>query len=158
MRARSAPSLCSRTQSKPTTLRISSFFLELGADVEARLPAFYFENDGQLEPTPLLIAAYLDNIPLAHLLLEKGAKVEYFDRDGNGESSPMHAARSAEMVQLFLDHNADPNFRDMLDIWPLYWYAFRNDIAAMRAILQHGAQVNSIARMPWDTPLHEAAK
>jgi hypothetical protein len=28
------------------------------------------------------------------------------------------------------------------NIGPLHWYAFRDDIAAMRTILQHGAEVN----------------
>jgi hypothetical protein len=58
------------------------FFLELGADAEVCL--LDFEINGingdefdELEPTPLILTADLDNVPLAHLWLEKGAKVQY---------------------------------------------------------------------------------
>jgi ankyrin repeat protein len=141
------------------------FFLELDADVEARLPAFDIKTLAsdevgaeleQLAPTPLLVVAAIDNVPLARLLLEKGAKVRYFDWDCNSKFSPLHAARSAEMVQLLLDHNADPHFRDETERQPLHWYAMRDNIAAMRAILQHGAEVNPIGSP--EMPLHEAAQ
>jgi ankyrin repeat protein len=97
----------------------------------------------------------LENVPLARFLLEKGAKVQYFGRHG-GKFSPMHAARSAEMVQLLLGHNADPAIEDGIERRPLHWYAIRDEIAAMRAIVQHGAEVNPDG--PMTTPLHEAAQ
>jgi hypothetical protein len=89
---------------KTNNLASLEIFLELGADFEVRLPAFditHLENKPEvgaeidIEPIPLLIVADLDNVPLARLLLEKGAKVHYFDRYGNKKFSPMHAARSA---------------------------------------------------------------
>jgi ankyrin repeat protein len=58
------------------------FSLELDADVEVLLPAFDITGldppraASDLGPTPLLIAADLDNVPLARLLVEKGAKVQ----------------------------------------------------------------------------------
>jgi hypothetical protein len=134
-------------------------FLDLGADVEVRLPAFVItdpDSGAEWEPEPtLLIAADLDNIPLASLMLEKGAEVHYFDRYGNGKISPMHAARSAEMVQLLLDHDADPDFDDDFERRPLHWYAIRDNITAMQAILQHSAEMNPDG--PHGNPLHEAA-
>jgi ankyrin repeat protein len=144
---------------KTNNLAGLEFFLELGADVEVRLPNFEFTDaDGILwaiEATLLIIAAALDNVPLARLLLEKGAKVQYFDEYG-GTFSPMHAARSAEMVQLLLDHNADPDLRDSRLFTPLYRYVERGVIAALRAILQHGAEVTG--RDPFPRPLHFAAQ
>jgi ankyrin repeat protein len=140
------------------------FFLKLGADIEVRLPAFKLTNldhDNldeildEIEPTPLLVAADLDNVPLARLLLEQGAKVQYSGQYG-GEFSPMHAARSAEMVQLLLDHNTDPNWEDDRGRRPLHWYAIRDDISAMRAILQHGVEVNGIGSH--EGPLHQSAR
>jgi hypothetical protein len=125
------------------------FFLAFGANVEVGLPAFKITdpNEGTAlvsEPTPLLVAADLDDIPLARLLLEKGgAKVQC-----RGKFSPLHAARSADMVQLLLDHNADPEILDNDDWTPLYWYITRVDITAMRAILQHGAEVDQ-PRFHW---------
>jgi ankyrin repeat protein len=138
-------------------------FLELGADVEFRLPAFQINGlidgewfDEDVETTPLLLAADWDNVPFARLLLENGACVQYFCRFNTGKFGPIHAARSAAMVQLLLDHNADPNLDDHICRRPLHWYAIRGNIAAMRAILQHGAEVNR--REPFGTPLHEAAR
>jgi hypothetical protein len=54
----------------------------------------------------------LDDVPLARLLLEEGAKVEYSDGDGHGTFSPMHAARPAEMVESLLEHVAYPDLEN----------------------------------------------
>jgi ankyrin repeat protein len=139
-------------------------FLELGADVEVGLPAFDIMGPYAGESTPLLVAADLDNVPLARLLLEKGAQVNYFGRSPprmrtiyNHNFSPMHAAWSAEMVQLLLDHDADPDFRGLFEERPLHWYARRDDTAAMRAILQHGVEVNPIGHIG-QTPLHKSVR
>jgi hypothetical protein len=133
------------------------FFLELGADIEFRLNA---KVGLKFQPTALLIAAHLDKVPLARSLLEKGAKVQYF-----GKVSPLHVARSAEMVQLLLDHNADPELLDNMRYRPLCCYVSRKDsyvsredIGAMRAILQHGVEVNPIGVPVERQPLHAAAK
>jgi ankyrin repeat protein len=141
------------------------FFLELGADVDVHLPALEITDldewgtyEEKLKAISLSMAAGLDKIPLARLLLEKGAKVQYFDsdRDGKGKFSPLHAAFSAEMVHLLMDHNADPNLEDEMGRLPLHWYAIRNDIEAMRAILLRGAEVNPNTTLR--KPLHESAK
>jgi ankyrin repeat protein len=128
------------------------FFLELGVDVEFRIPRVkpFMEDD----PTLLIIAAHRDNVPLARLLLEHGAKVQYVDQDGKGKFSPLHAARSAEMVDLLLDHGADTNLVDKSNHSPLCWYAVWGEIATMRAILQRGAEVNGFRQ----GPLHQAVK
>jgi hypothetical protein len=140
------------------------FFVELGADVEVRLPAFEITSfhhhewdvDG-LDPTPLLLAADLDDVPLATLLIEKGAKVEYFNRHGSGRFSPIHAARSAEMVRLLLIHKAHPNFDDeMSERRPLHWHARRDNLATRWAIPPHGAEVKPKTQL--ELPLHEAAQ
>jgi hypothetical protein len=114
-------------------------FLELGADVDFRFDAFA----GILiyRPSTLHIAADKDNLPLARLVLEKGASVQFCDK----QYSPLHAARSAEMVQLLLDHNADPDIRDEVGMRPLSFYVRRNNLAAVRVLLQHGADVNASA-------------
>jgi ankyrin repeat protein len=143
---------------KTNNLARLEFFLELGADIDVRLTDFDItdlrgDEYDESGPTLLLAAADLDNLPLARLLLEKGAKVQYFSAATGGEFSPLHAARSAEMVQFLLDHNADPNLVDEFESQPLHWYAMRDDMAAMRTILQHGAEVD-----PNTAPLHHAAE
>jgi hypothetical protein len=147
----------------PTTLE---FFLGLGADVETPLPAFdliHFLVDVpdqvrwvQETHLPLLIVADVDNVPLARVLLEKGAKVQYYGQQGHDKFSPLHVARSRPMVDLLLHYKADPNHKDESSRWPLHWDARRDDIDTMLAILERGSRVN--APTPFPSPLHEAAK
>jgi ankyrin repeat protein len=128
------------------------YFLELGADVETVLPDFNTPDRELLDPSPLVVAAYhLDSVPLARLLLEKGAKVQYDEP----RYSALHAARSAKMVQLLLAHHADPEWPDFHGCRPLHWYAWRNDIAAMRVVLSCGVDVNLLGQGR-RTPLHNA--
>jgi ankyrin repeat protein len=151
------------------------FFLSLGADVETLLRTVELTEGigGQClthiwNPTPLIVAAYLDNVTMARLFLEKGAKVQYSldDRDDEPCYHAMHAARSAEMVQLLLDHGAHPELSDSLGDRPLHCYVRRNDTAAMRTILQRGANVDSASEAsasrrtpgPDRTPLYEAVQ
>jgi ankyrin repeat protein len=92
------------------------------------------------------------NVPLAHLSIENGSKVQYGD-EYEVTFSPLHAARSAEIVLLLLDHNADSNMPDEDDHGLLLWYAIRNNIAALRTILQYGTEVDGVAILS----LHRAA-
>jgi ankyrin repeat protein len=85
------------------------FFLELGADIETRLREFEFHN-----ATPLQVGAQLDNVPLVRILLEHGAGLVQYDKCDHPTYSAIHAARSADMVRLLLDHHADPNQRVFL--------------------------------------------
>jgi ankyrin repeat protein len=125
------------------------FLLDLGVNVETPLESFFYAETEDT-PSPLVATASLDNVPMARLLLEKGARVQYPHR-----YSPMHAALSAEMVQLFLDFGADP------DLWvsgtPLHHYINRDNLGAMRAVLQRGAEVNPVVGRALLTPLHWAA-
>jgi ankyrin repeat protein len=140
-------------------------FIDYGANVEIRLEGVellgFAEEDEDdlyksLRPTPLLLAADLDNLPLAHLLLKKGAKVEYRDDNGDGKYSPLHAARSAEMVELLIEHHANPDLADDLDFAPIQKYALRGHYMATRALLQHDVDVN-VARAD-KSALHLAAE
>jgi hypothetical protein len=53
----------------------------------------------------------------------------------------IHAARSAGMVQLRMNRNANPEVCDKLDCRPLQWYAFRGHISAIKALLHHYEKV-----------------
>jgi ankyrin repeat protein len=132
-----------------------TFFLDLGISTETRLPEFgdIYANYGFYKaPTPLIAAAYLDNIPLAGLLLVNGAGVE----------TALHSARSAAMAQLLLDFRADPEAKTLRGLTPLHFYAQNlGSIGAMRAVLQRGVEVDpATGCVPWgwhSTPLHGAA-
>jgi ankyrin repeat protein len=148
---------------KTRNLKRLKYFLELGADVETLLPDFHTKLEVECPgPSPLIAAAYVDSVPMARLLLRNGAMVEYPEPP---RFSAMHAARSAEMVQLLLDHHADPekNSRNGTGYKPLHWYARRDNVAAMRAVLQHGVDVQPVfaGSLSWGEPmrlpLHDAA-
>jgi ankyrin repeat protein len=129
------------------TARLKFFLEEVGVDVKA----------GYI--SPLSVAVDLDKVPMARLLLENGqSQKNYALRWFNA----MHSATSAEMVQLLLEFNADPDMKDELDRTPLHRYVYRGNIEAMRAVLQHGVEVNSFSTgltVPGlRTPLHEAAR
>jgi ankyrin len=133
------------------------FFLELDPDVEISLRGI--KGDYTVGHwTPLQIAAQLDNLPMARLLLEHGADVVQYDGRRRPSYSAIHAARSGEMVQLLLDHHADPEQRvsNASGNTPLHCYAKRGNIEAMRAILQNGVEVDPIAGFFSYTPLHFA--
>jgi ankyrin repeat protein len=74
----------------------------------ARTTAMTMIGDRSM-PTSLKVAADLDNVPMARLLLEHGANVVQCNELDCATYSAIHAARSAEMVQLFLDYHADTN-------------------------------------------------
>jgi hypothetical protein len=83
-----------------------SFFLSLGADVEARLPAFDIiglDGDGfgpdhrsWILPA-LLVAADEDNAPLARLLLENGAKARTLILGNRGRYTGMPSATKSRL-------------------------------------------------------------
>jgi ankyrin repeat protein len=131
-------------------LALLQHFLQLGADIETVLPSFN-TSDGELRrPSPLVVAAYLDNVPLARLLSENGAKVRY----DQPSYSALHAARTAEMVQLLLEHRAYPGWQGRHRT-PLHWYLMRDNIAAMRVVLPRGIDVDPLDQQR-RTPLYAA--
>jgi ankyrin repeat protein len=131
-------------------------FLQLGADVETCLPSFNTTSGRDLlRPSPLLVAAYLDNVSLARVLLENGAKVHYDDRL---HYTALHAARSTAMVQLLFVYRADPERQDQRQRQPLHCYANRSNIAVMRMVLQRGVSVDGGGSAGGNsTPLHHAS-
>jgi ankyrin repeat protein len=133
------------------------FFLELGANIET--PVW---NVGKhFFSTPLRVAAGKDNVPMARLLLEKGASVRNHSNSSlpRARSSVMHAAKSAEMVRLLLDHGADLEENESGST-PLLTYTCRKNIAVMRVVLLAGAEVDPVSPHSRDrnelTPLHFA--
>jgi ankyrin repeat protein len=140
------------------------FFLELGAEVETILQD-YDSNAMDTSDrwgsgnTPLKVAAQLDIVPMARLLLEHGADLVQYDLLERPSYSAIHAARSAEMVLLLLDHHADPEQQFGNGLRPLHFYAERDNIEAMRALLRNGVEVDPSGGTPTPlpTPLHYAA-
>jgi hypothetical protein len=122
--------------------------VELGADIETVIPGFNTSDSKLCGPAPLVVASYLNNVPLACLLLENDAKVRY----NKSYHSALHAAHSAEMVQL--EHRAYPGWQGR-HRRPLHWYFMRDNIAAMHVVLQCGVDVDPLDPQR-RTPLHAA--
>jgi hypothetical protein len=148
-------------------LTLVKFFLESGAEVETPPPEFdseannyYIRRDDvkNLKPTPVKVAAALDTVEMARLLLEHGAEVVQYDERKRPSHSAIHTARSADMVQLLLDYQADPEQQTVRGYRPLHYYAMRSNIKTMRTVLTNGANVDPIAGMYTHTPLHVAAQ
>jgi ankyrin repeat protein len=130
-----------------------NFFLELGAyvdtivsefDSECGANEYNYSNVRISDPTPLKVAAHLDNVPMARLLLEYGADIVQYDDLDRPSHSAIHAAQSADMVQLLLDHHADPEQQlvNELKFRPLHYYVIRGNIEAMRVVLRNGVKVD----------------
>jgi hypothetical protein len=100
---------------------------------------------------PLKVAVALDNIPMVRLFLEYDADllVRCDKSDPSGYSS-IHAAVGRD--------DADPEQQAAIKYRPLYYYARRGNIEAMRVILRTGAKVDPTPDIPSYTPLHAAAE
>ncbi len=68
--------------------------------------------------TLLHIAAEEGSLECARLLLRAGANVNQQDVDG---LVPMGRVRSDEMLDLLLEHGADPNMGDQCNLKPPHW-------------------------------------
>jgi ankyrin repeat protein len=129
------------------------YFLELGADVETRLPDF--DTDGEVRsPSALIAAAYVDCVPMARLLLENGAMVEYESR----RFSAMHAVRSSEMLQLLLEFGADVQKRDRKLNTPLHLAARAGRMDIVRLLVDLRPMGLWAENRDEDTPLTQVFK
>ncbi|KAA8893110.1 ankyrin repeat-containing domain protein [Sphaerosporella brunnea] len=95
-------------------------------------------------PSVMTVAVHNDNIEISKRLLKH------------------HAARSAEMVRLLLDYDANPDEPCEGGSTPLHWHVFGNDIEALREMVNSGATadlLNNVARN-WkdESPLFKIMK
>jgi ankyrin repeat protein len=99
--------------------------------------------------TPLMWAAYHNNVPLARLLLERGAdpnQATYF-------GSPLSQAcwsNSLEAAAFLIAHGANVNGRDAVDFTPLHWAAGAEPPRPqlVELLLGHGADPNATGGEP----------
>jgi hypothetical protein len=124
------------------------YFHKLGVDVEVRLPVFSIAGLYG-DPTPLLVTANSDDIPLARLFSEQGAKVQYLGRESTGKFTRCMVHDRPRWCNCSWTTTPTPSLVMSMNI-------DRNDITAMRAILQRDAEVNPIT--PFGKPIHEAAQ
>lgn len=105
---------------------------------------------------PLHIAAVKNQVEIAKLLLEAGAKLEGGDVD---DSTPLMVAAnsgSTEMINFLLSRGASVNRRDRNGACPAYFAMTSNRLATLQQLLQAGADLHFRNQVGM-TALHIAA-
>ena len=134
---------------------VAHLLVERGADVNAR---------DACDETPLNLATYFLELKLVQMLVNHGANVNVnAAEDGQGQT-PLHRALEAnlngftrkdrfDIVQLFVEHDADVNARDENHKTPLHLASHSLELGLVRILLDHGTNIN--AEDNWGrTPLH----
>jgi ankyrin repeat protein len=117
--------------------------------------AFYFQN-AKNHLTPLWLANYCDQLPMAQLLLKY--KADPNDSQTDGEPLLFSALAHANILEVLLDAGAKVDSVSMSDSpWtPLCAAANQNNAPAVEILLKRGANPNFCDRDGY-TPLHWAA-
>ena len=87
------------------------------------------------------LAVFFRHPEVARLLIDRGADVVAPARNAM-KVAPVHAAATQgdrEMMQLLLEHGADPNARQQMDYTPLHSSANRGDDETARLLVARGA-------------------
>ncbi|KAK1534999.1 uncharacterized protein CCOS01_03751 [Colletotrichum costaricense] len=136
--------------------------LELGARTEARwhvdknISVFQHELEHETSKgmkTPLQLAAYLDEVEAARLLLEYGADINAHPSDEYGRTALQAATCNFreqcghEMLQLLLSFNQDINAPPAYQggLTALQGAAISGDLVVARMLLERGADINASA-------------
>ncbi|CAK4677646.1 unnamed protein product [Aphanomyces euteiches] len=110
--------------------------------------------------TPLHWAAINGQSETAAALLAGNADPNFQDAKGR---SPLHWAvrnNKPEVVRVLLENGADPNLQDLKGMTPIICSAFAEHASTemLRAMVQHGANINFQMKSNGDTALHIAIK
>ena len=138
--------------------------LEAGADPNARetrytLPSLRTRDTGGKPypgDTPLIFAVFYENVPIAELLLKKGANANGQGLYGRTALLEALDMLEPELTQLLLAHKANPNLADNRGETPLVGAASHPDrVKHIELLLRAGADPNGGSGM---TPLQAAAE
>lgn len=94
---------------------------------------------------PLGLAIFFRQPGVAKFLIERGADVNAAAANAQ-KVAPVHAAaavRDIASMKLLLEHGADPNARQQMDVTPLHGAASRGDVDMARLLLAHGARADA---------------
>ena len=129
------------------TISIIKCLLKYGCEIDAQT------DDGE---SPLYAASLMGNTSAVKVLLKNGAKVT----DKNNDSA-MHIAAefgSVEIIEALANHNIDVNGTGSIPITPLELAAMEGQYAAVRKLLECGADVNFTGYTDNVSALHVACE
>lgn len=86
--------------------------------------------------TPLHLACVLHLAELLPVLLSYNATIDFQDYKGK---APLHYCKEAELIRYLCDEGANVNVCDIDGVTPLHTYVQEENIAAVKMILQYGA-------------------
>ncbi len=108
---------------------------------------------------PLGLACFFGHLDVAEYLIGAGARINS-PSENPMNVTPLHSAAAgghASIVQLLLDHGADPNVRDQGGFTPLHAAAQNGDVESIHALLINGADAEA-KTTEGKTPLDYARK
>ncbi|MFT4534199.1 MAG: 8-oxo-dGTP pyrophosphatase MutT (NUDIX family) [Saprospiraceae bacterium] len=94
--------------------------------------------------TPIALAAFFNHTEIARQLLYEGADPN-IKADNPSMVNALHAAVAREnldLVQLFLNHNADANATQMQGVTPLHSAVKRRNLGLVKLLITYGADTN----------------
>ena len=107
------------------------YLIDQGADVDGHR---------KFRKAPLHIAAQNDDVFMARILLAANANPDIHDMNGK---TPLHMAKSKEMMELLIDAGADINAKDKSGATPLFAAIQNNDSSLMTTLIQRGCDINA---------------
>ncbi|ETS82540.1 hypothetical protein PFICI_04416 [Pestalotiopsis fici W106-1] len=113
--------------------KVVSLFLDRGANANY--------NDSKTKTTLLLLAIRHNRFGCTNLLLERGADVDYEER--NGFTALLYAARwgDAQIAETLLSHGANIEHQDTNGFTALVLSATKGHLAVVRLLLDRGANI-----------------
>ena len=124
--------------------------IEKGTSVNVR-----FDN-----VTLLHVAAEMGSLPMAKLLIDKGADVNAKITDGDGRT-PLHLVTGLSgnlpMAKLLIDKGADVNDKDEDGYTPLHFAVTEDNLPMAKLLIDSGANVNDKTENSGTAALHWAA-
>lgn len=129
---------------------LALLLIERGAKVNSHGGALVDNIDGRGGSTPLHLAAGDNQLRVAQALLDRGADAN--DRAWNGWT-PIHWARSAEMIGLLKKRGADLEAKGTDALTPLAFAAIFGANETAVALIEAGADVEPVMPEWWQDPL-----
>ncbi len=100
--------------------------------------------NAQTSSSKIFAAVRNNDLKAVKVLIDQGADPNSYDEDGDHLLMFATLFSSIEFMQLLLEKGSDPNAKNKINETALMWSV--HDITKMKLLIQHGANVNAIAK------------